>query len=109
MGYVLVVPLWSLRFKGGGEIEASEALLDDIVMKKRGSRINKWSLGVSARRRVPTGLVMGFDTRCRAAEIVGSRRVRVKWADAGDASMTGGHVQVETWFLLRMQDEAKKG
>ena len=32
---ILVVPLWSLRFSGGGEMGASEARLEDMVVNER--------------------------------------------------------------------------
>lgn len=38
---ILVVPLWTLRFSGGGEIGASEARLEDMVMKRRRVRTRR--------------------------------------------------------------------
>lgn len=72
-------PFWTTLSRKSGEVESRDGLWGLV---RGGELRGDWTWGST--------LAVG------AAGIVGSRRVQVKWAHAGDASMTGGHVQDET-------------
>lgn len=69
---VLVVPLWTLRFSGGGEIGASEARLEDMVVKERRFRTDRLCVEDNAGVAALIEKVMGW--AC-AVQMSSSRRV----------------------------------
>lgn len=84
-----MVPLWTLRFSGGGEMGASGARLEDMVVKERRSRTGRLSVEGKAGA---AALIVKFMGQACAVQMRRSRRVRAKRGMGWRARMTGGHV-----------------
>ncbi|MBE3048081.1 hypothetical protein IMZ48_37355 [Candidatus Bathyarchaeota archaeon] len=88
-GGILVVPLWTLRFSGGGEMGASEARLEDIVVNWRRVRTERVPFDGKAMATVLNVEIMGK----ACADVQGSTCSGLNGGMGSGARMTGGHVR----------------